>query len=60
MYTFNCPLCSTLRNPVTVKPTDWKGTYIWSCPECPFISLEYYNDQDIEHLKEKVNDIGKF
>lgn len=27
-----------------------KGTHIWSCTECPYVSLEFYETKDLINL----------
>lgn len=43
-----CPLCHA----DTVEYKQWLITHIWTCAECPFLSLEYYNDENIKELQD--------
>jgi len=55
MQTFHCPLCKA--KVVHIERYNNNGTkhFFWSCPDCPFVGLEYYNDKDIDALREALN-----
>lgn len=45
-----CPLCDH----EFLKYTYHNGVHIWSCPECPFVSMELYNYNDLEDFCDYV------
>lgn len=47
-----CPLCEE-----KTELRHRNATYIWVCPACPFVGMEYYNDTnlvDLDHLLNRV------
>lgn len=48
---FQCPLCGE-----DVEYKEYKNTHIWSCPVCPFVSFEYYDDSDSAKVVEYLSD----
>lgn len=50
---YMCPLCKDERTELRQQDQ----TYIWVCPSCPFVGMEYYNDAnlvDLDHLLNRV------
>lgn len=48
-----CPICEGAElQDLAVYP---EGTYAWSCPNCPAVLLEYYDDHDLDELKRYLN-----
>lgn len=45
-----CPLCRA-----KAPWSTFGDTHIWKCIDCPFMAIEYYNDKDIDNLKESLN-----
>lgn len=45
-----CPLCAGRIAYVNVD-----GTHIWPCSHCPFVGMEYYNENDIKALGFALN-----
>ena len=43
-----CPLCCA----DSMSYKSWLGTHLYICDECPFLSMEYYNDNDITNLQD--------
>ena len=41
-----CPLCEE----ETLKHHLYGGTNIYSCTDCPFLGLEYFNDTNLSDL----------
>lgn len=48
---FKCPLCGE-----DIEYKEYKNTHIWSCPVCPFVSFEYYDDNDTAKVLEFLSD----
>lgn len=50
-----CPLCDAKAIHRSIKresyPMIQKETHAYFCEDCPFIGLEYIDDEDIENLK---------
>lgn len=44
-----CPMCDS--DEMDCKEIN-NRTYIYTCPACPFIGMEYYDKWDMENLKE--------
>ncbi len=44
-----CPHCQE-----EIKHSYYKGTHYWMCKTCPFVAFEYYHDNDIKRLREKL------
>lgn len=42
-----CPMCGT-----NLDYTQKNDTHIYACAECPMIAIEFFNDKNIEDLKE--------
>lgn len=49
---FKCSLCEAY----SMNYIEYKGTHIWICEDCPNVELEYYEDKDLENLKECLQD----
>ncbi len=45
-----CPMCDTVLDYEL-----FQGTHIYTCPECPFVALEYFNDGNIQDLAKYLN-----
>lgn len=54
-----CPLCTCKIVCKNLSSKEYciiyKNTYIYICPECPFVGLEYYGDRNIEALTKYLN-----
>lgn len=50
-----CPICGD--STMEYKPIHGvnKQTEIWVCPECPAVLFEYWTDEDVIQLMEKLN-----
>ena len=44
-----CPLCG-----IKVEYMMANGTHTWSCPDCPFVAMEFYGDNDWYNLGKKL------
>jgi ribosomal protein L37AE/L43A len=45
-----CPLCGC-----EIAYTSERTTHIWSCPDCPFVGFEYYQEGNAEDLTIYLN-----
>lgn len=47
-----CPLCSS-DTPLEYR--QWMSTHLYVCHECPFIAMEYYNNDNVKDLQDYLN-----
>lgn len=45
-----CPLCSETLIRTDIQYIFKHTTHIYKCPDCPFVGLEYYTENDLEDL----------
>ena len=41
-----CPLCNEL-----LKHHPTRMTHLWTCPACPFVGFEFYDEENLKDLK---------
>ena len=49
-----CPLCQAEME-YRPKKYDEMITHIWSCPACPFVGFEFYNENNSEAVHYHLN-----
>ena len=50
-----CPLCGNKEVKYrSAKKKDGTDTHIYVCPECPYIAVEYYDDEDLLNLNNLI------